>query len=271
MAKVDLLVVNWNTLDYLINLLDNLHADDDGETWDLYIADNLSPTSDKTWEWYISKGENYRIKHFWQSGINQGYSRAINHLSTKGKSPLLCALNADVWFSTNHVKEMVQSFEDNPNQAICGPKQLDAQGKIKHGGIFWDGVNNPKHRGWDQSDPGDELYKTRDRCWTVSGSIYYVRRQVWDELRNHPGYQELVPNAQGAFLPTPHYFEETFCSVWAQKLGYEVWYDGEVETARHAWHASEPVGESSKKYWATSRAMYKEACEKLGITHELRN
>lgn len=63
--------------------------------------------------------------------------------------------------------------------------------------------------------------------------------------------------------------EETFCSVHAQKLGYEVWYDGTVETAYHVWHASSAVGGAPERdFWHISQRMYIEACEKLGIEHE---
>lgn len=264
--RVDLCVVNYNTKDKLIRLLDHLHSDYEWNVWNLYIADNES--TDGSVEWLKQNYKDYKISYVLYNK-NIGYARAINHLATLGRSKYLAAVNADTWFTTNHVNQMINSFESNPNQAICGPKQVDESNVIRHGGIFWDGETNPVHRGWQQHDPQDSLYKDRKQCWTVSGSMYYVRRSVWNELTNYVDYRALYPNAEGAFLPSKHYFEETFCSQLAQHLGYEVWYDGTVETIGHTWHASNKVG-SNNAAFAESRMQYIDACNYIGIKHECR-
>lgn len=199
---------------------------------------------------------------------NIGYSAAINGLASLSDSEFLCAANADTWFTTNHVKQVEQSFRELPNAAVIGVKQMDEKHMIRHGGIFWDGWHNPKHRDWAMYDPNDEMDKDRVECWTVSGSIYYVRRSMWDEMASYIPFRYLFPDHTGAFLPTPHFFEETFCSQLAHHLDHEVWYDGTVETAGHSWHASSDVGESSRKYFEISRNIYKETCDRLGIPHE---
>jgi GT2 family glycosyltransferase len=272
MVAVDLLVVSYNTKDKLKRLVETLNSDYEDFVWNLHIRDNGSTDGSvellhEMWQ----DPDRYRIYGI-DTGENIGYARAINWMVAHScGADIIAAVNADTWFTTKHVKQVIKTFEDNPNQAIMGPKQMDEMSVIRHGGILWwgrKGGANPLHRGWSQADPQDILFKDRIRCWTVSGSLYYVRRSVWNELTNCPKYQEFTGGAEGAFLPTPHYFEETFCSVHAQKHGHEVWYDGTVETAGHSWDASAPIGVPSKNYFQISQGMYVQACEALEIEHE---
>jgi GT2 family glycosyltransferase len=265
--KVDLLVVNYNTLPLLHRFLETINRDYQPDVWTLSIADNGS--TDGSVKWLEANKHNYNIDYV-IFNENIGYARAINHLASITSSDILCAVNADTWFTTKHVLDMIQCFKENPNIAIAGPKQIDEKGRIRHAGISWTGRkgDKPQHRGWAQYDPKDEHYHQLVRCWTVSGSIYYVRRSVWDAMYKHPEFQKLYPDANGAFLLTPHFFEETFCSQWAQKLGYEVWYNGMAETTGHTWHASSNPGEASKKFFNVSKSIYVQACEALGVIHE---
>lgn len=261
---IDLLVVNYNTPKLLKRFLDVLHSDYEPDVWKLYLADNGS--TDDSQEWIMENAASYNIEEV-IFNENIGYAKAINDLAFRSNSEILCALNSDVWFPTNHVKEVAQSFNELPNVGVLGVKQMDEEFRVRHGGIFWDRVSNPSHRAWTQYDPGDRLCKDAQRCWTVSGSIYYVKRSVWNEITNHPKYRELYPDAKGAFLPTPHYFEETFCSQMTHHLGHDVWYDGRVQTAGHTWHASNSVGDNNDKF-AYSRQLYIAACNYIGIPHE---
>lgn len=266
---IDLLVVNYNTKEKLQRFVDTLNSDYEPDVWRLYIQDNGSTdgSRDLLTELFadrLNNIEGIRLEN------NVGYARAINNLANASHNEILCAVNADTWFTTNHVKEVAASFEapHHANAAVIGVKQKDESGAIRHGGIFWGGVYvQPHHRGWGEGDGHDFKYKDDVPCWTVSGSIYYMRRSVWNELRDCPAYQSIAPGA-GAFLPTPHFFEETFFSVHAQKHGYEVWYDGTIETAGHTWHASSNVGEASRKWFEESRNLYITACDVCGIPHE---
>ena len=268
--KVDLLVVNYKTKNLLQRLLETLNSDYQPNVWNLYVADNGS--DDGSIEWIHEHAEEYRIDHVFQFP-NIGYARAINALSAAGTNELLCALNSDVWFSTNHVIQAIDSFKQNPNQAIMGPKQVDEASKIRHGGIFWDGnkMFPPIHRGWAQPDLDDSKFKDRIRCWTVSGSIYYIRRSVWNEMLSCPIFNEqIAPNTIGSFLPTDLYFEETFLSVHAGYHGFEIWYDGTIETCGHSWSASvSPNDQKLREFFLKSSAFYRAACDAHGINHEL--
>jgi hypothetical protein len=161
-------------------------------------------------------------------------------------------------------------FNQNPEIHILGPKQRDENGFITHAGIIGTNIS-PKHRGWKEHDPNDVLYKDRVNCVTVSGSAYFVRREVWNAMTNNEQYRQIHPEATGAFLPTPHYYEETWCSYFARHLGYNVVYDGSVSIG-HSWHASSPKpGEGISevdKYFPISRDIFRRACDFIGIERD---
>lgn len=270
---IDLCVVNHNTRPLLQRFLDTLHAGLQhpngafGKPWSLYITDNCS--TDDFIPWIRENDEKYKIDRLYLRE-NIGYSAAINQMANKSSGDIIAILNGDIWMTNDDVCKIQDIFDKNSDIHILGPKQRDEYGFITHAGII--GTNTaPKHRGWREPDPTDTLYKDRINCVTVSGSAYFVRRYVWDEMTNHPKYREMYPNAIGAFLPTPHYFEETWCSYFARHLGYNVVYDGSVSIG-HSWHASTPkpgqgVSEADMKF-PISREIFRKACDYFGIERD---
>lgn len=269
---IDLCIVNYNTRSMLNRLLDRLHCDIDTVpvSWKLHVSDNGS--SDDSWEWLERVAINeskYFLTSAWKNE-NIGYSAACNLMAQKGESDIIGLLNADVWMTSSDVAKIQAIFDQNPDIHILGPKQRDEEGRITHAGII--GTNTaPKHRGWREKDPQDILYRDRIPCVTVSGSAYFVRRTVWEAMTNNEKYREMYPDAIGAFLPTPHYYEETWCSYFARHLGYNVVYDGSVSIG-HSWHASSPKpGEGyshADALFQTSRAIFRKACDYIGIERD---
>jgi len=202
---IDICVINYNTVDKLERFLASINQSNQ-LLWNLYVADNGS--TDGSVEFLRENIDKYNITQgFFNENI--GYAAASNQLASLGNSELLGIFNADVWLTPNYVQYIIDVFAAHPEMAIMGPKQRDERGQIVHAGIF--GTNTaPKHRGWKEHDPHDARYRDFLPCVTISGSAYLVRRNVWEELTNCPIYQEHNPSV-GAFLSTPHYYEETFC------------------------------------------------------------
>lgn len=262
---IDLCVVTHNSLDDLKRFLISLHSDWEPFVWQLYIADNGS--TDGTVEWLKENSQEYDIAGL-MFNENVGYSAACNALSVIGESEHLALCNADIWLQTADAKAMMRSFAET-GADILGPKQRDEKGLIRHGGIF--GTNTaPKFRGWAQPDPDDKLYRDRLDAVTVSGSAYFVKRDVWNSLTDDIEYRKLVPDAVGAFLPTPMYYEETWCSYFARHRGYKVMYDGSVSIG-HTWHST--LSKPENKHYDNevvhkSRAMFRTACDYMKIERD---
>lgn len=271
---IDLVSVNYNTPRELTRQVETLNSDNDGRSWTYYLADNNAPEDNlshgliRSWV----ESDKYQIDGV-SLNSNIGYARACNMGANRGGSQIIGFLNADVWLTTADVKKIEKIFDEDPRVTILGPKQRDEQNRIRHAGIL--GTNtNPKMRGWSQPDPQNTSYRDRVECVTVSGSAYFIRREAWELLTSCPTYVEacktlIDEKPEGAFLPTPGYWEETFCSYHARAHGYRAWYDGEVSIG-HTWHASTPIGQGHDEPASInkSRGLFKAACEAHNIPHD---
>lgn len=251
---IDICVVNYNTRAKLNRLLNNLFMHDN-YIWNLFIEDNGS--TDGSAEWLQEHASRYRLANVSYNG-NIGYSAACNKAASRGAGDIIGLLNGDVWLSSKDVAAIEQRFAEHPEIAILGPKQRDEARRITHAGIFGT-EEKPRHRDFRKHDPKDELHRNLEEAVTISGSAYFIRRSVWDDLTNCPTYRASHPDAVGAFLPTPHYYEETWCSYHARAHGYKVFYDGAISIG-HTWHASSPVGGPADKMFSVSRRIFREAC-----------
>lgn len=260
--SIDFCIVNYKTPHLLNRLFESLYADYDNHAYSLFVADNGSNDT------------SFKIMYDWKNKFqnidcvvndNIGYAAACNNLAAMGSSDIVALCNADIWLTSADTVAIQKSFDEDSTVAILGPKQRDERGNITHAGIF--GTNQqPAHRGWQRPDPNDEFYRDKVEAVTVSGSAYFVRRSVWNEMTNHPQYREIVPNATGAFLPTRHYYEETWASYFARYLGHRVVYDGRISIG-HSWHAASPVG-SVEKYLSESQIFFRAACDHFGIERD---
>lgn len=264
---IDLCVVSYNTKDKLKRLVDTLVSDydEDNPVWKLYVSENGS--EDGSGEYLLSVIlEGHKYPETVIMNTNVGYAAACNGLAGMGDSDIVGLLNSDVWMTTDDIRRIEEAFRANPEISILGPKQRSETGHITHAGIFGSNTR-PKHRGWHEYDPGDIKYRDQLEAVTVSGSAYFVRRNVWDALTNDPEYRKLYPDATGAFLPTPHYYEETWCSYFARHRGYKVFYDGTISIG-HSWHASSDVGGTMDRMFPVSQKMFRDACDAMNIPRD---
>lgn len=263
--SVDLCIVSYNTAPLLLRLYKTFtkSIDDSLTPVRMFFTDNGSTDESRH---FLAKMKDWHVADVY-FGENVGYARACNRMAACGSSEIIGLLNSDIWFTHQDIDAIQKSFDAHPEMAILGPKQRNEQGLIVHAGI--EGTNDaPKHRGWKKPDPNDELYRDFKEMVTVSGSAYFIRRSVWEELTSCPTYRESAPDAQGAFLPTPHFYEETFCSYHAKEHDHKVFYDGSISIG-HTWSAS--MGHQDPKIrqmFLESREIFRKAAAHHGILHD---
>jgi GT2 family glycosyltransferase len=273
-VKVDVIVVNYRTLDDLQTFLASyivalkfLPADIDSELW---ICD-VDPV-DK----YVNTNDFYGYPfHLLEWSSNVGYAHAVNEAAAQGNGEILAIFNADVVLSDpSGIWKCARALYESADWGVLGPLQRDERGRCTHPGIFGT-LDNPTWRdGW-MVPLHDGLRDVRDDAVTVTGSAYFVDRFLWDELTTCPIYQKFhVDRWQtspiGAFLPTPLYYEETFCSWHARSHGWKICYFGEVEL-QHNWHRS--IDQNHMEYQAgqwfnESREIFRAACDAHNIMHD---
>lgn len=207
-------------------------------------------------------------RHHLQTGTNVGYANACNMAAVRGWQEAIGFFNSDMRILPEHLDvfdSCLNLLFSDPDIAIVGPRQVDERGRITHGGIFGT-LTAPRPRGWMQHDQGqcsDVLPAV-----TVSGSAYIVKKTAWTTLTDCPIYQKFTGGAIGAFLPTPHYYEETACSYHAKSHGFEIMYNG-AAAMEHRWHRSSPVGGiAEREHMPKSRSLFRDFCDMHGIQHD---
>lgn len=253
------IVVNYKTDDLLEKFLISYdkYVDEIGRK--LIIVDVESDDPDKQFNdrWLP-------YKHIWRTHEeNIGYARAVNEAiaSEDGHAMYYVNLgifNADTEFvDEGAVDSCLDLLDSNDDIAVVGPLQYDSRGRITHAGIF--GTNEkPMHRAWLSKDKNSHRYI--EDCISVSGSAYFTKRSVWDEMTQCGLYQQAAPGATGAFLPTPHYYEETYCSYHMREHGYRVLYNGKAEMI-HEWHKASAIdGPIDNQILPVSREIFRDAC-----------
>lgn len=266
--SVDICIVSYRTPIYLERMLESLmeYAPVDSK---IFIRVNCMDDDDAR-----VLADYKDVVHHIEFGDNIGYARSVNRLASLGVNPVIAVFNADVKFDSNAIQYCVDELMEHDDWGVLGPRSVDSRGKLTHAGIF--GSNSsPKHRSWKSSD-SNSVQDVKEAV-TVSGSAYFVKRSVWDELTICPSFREACHDLYqdvegesplGAFLPTDHYYEETFCSYHARSHGYKVIYLGSAKVI-HEWHKSSSIGSDiSDGKMKKSRLEFRVACDIHGIERD---
>lgn len=261
---ISVVVVNYRTPELLKDFVDAFYTQSSIVPTELIIIDvgmtgELLDQSKEILTFYRDKG---KIFHYWPFFYNSGYAAACNFAATLSNKEVIAFFNADTILFDDTLDICYNYLMCHNDTAVCGPLQLNSSGQVTHAGILGSDTQ-PSLRGWKSSEP----FKYRDNIdevISVSGSAYFVKNQVWHEMLNCPIYRQIAPDCEGAFLPTPHFYEETFFSYHCRAHGYKVAYIGEAMMI-HEWHQSSPVGGWAEAQIPVSQHMFREACGIHGI------
>lgn len=258
---VDVVIVNYRTPDDFEECLRSLADNPPVVAHRVHLV-NVCPTI-----------EDHRVADVWAAKLpvwsvceymtNVGYARAVNHAASRAHRQVIAAFNADIVFTAGAVDACYQALMAHDDWGVLGPRQIDDHGRFTHAGIFGTHAA-PKHRGWHEPDSGQ--YRDVAEAITVSGSAYFAKRTMWEELTRCPIYQS-VARADGAFLPTQHYYEETACSYHAHAHGWKVIYYG-AATVVHKWHRASPVGGPADRHMPESRELFRRFCDAHNIPRD---
>jgi GT2 family glycosyltransferase len=267
---IEMVCVNYHTPHDLVAFCNSVLDAPPKTDWHLTLVNVEAQaadthTTDRIWRKFREQELETRIAVL-NTRENVGYARACNTAAASAvwDHDFLVFLNADVMLIAGAVDDCVEALKSNPEWGVLGPRQVDSKERLTHAGIFGT-LERPQHRAWRQ--PNGIQYADVREAVTVSGSAYFIRRSLWDLLTACPIYRQVAPDASGAFLPTPHYFEETYCSYHAQAHGSKVVYFGPV-VVRHEWHQASPVGGWAERQFPVSQRIFRDACDVHGIPHD---
>jgi GT2 family glycosyltransferase len=268
-ADIDLIITNYRTPDLLRALLLSIteHEPDCSYTVTVIDVDPIVPfeRAPKPLH-HRGPGRVRPVKVDYEYVLvqeNIGYARACNLGAAQTSGRNLVLLNADTRFTNSHcIDRCVEFLDAHDEVAAVGPLQVSSEGLVTWAGTFGT-LAKPIHRGFKARKKGG--LQDDKQAVTINGSAFFTKRAVWDEMRECHIFKDQFPDAEGAFLLTQHYYEETGYAYHVQGHGYEVWYLGSAEMV-HEWHKSSTVG-SMSKHVAPSKAIFEEFCDNHGIEY----
>lgn len=262
---VDLIVCNYRTPSELHGFLCSYIQYTPRVPHSLHVV-NVDPTTEDI---DIARGAGV-LCAYTEHPTNVGHAVASNEAASRGDREVIGLLNADTRLMRGTIEECYRQLLANPDWGVVGPRQVDESGAITHAGVFGSQLNPTFDGRWHAKDVG-QYNEIRTDCVNVSGSAYFMRREVWNELTDCPLYRDVVTSRglepTGALLPTKHYYDETYTSYHAIGHGYKVVYLGTVCMV-HNWHKSSKIGGYAEMTLNESREFFREACDVHGLDHE---
>lgn len=263
--KVSTIVVNYKTPTDLHSFCASYDGGPDDE---LFVV-NVDPTDDD-----LRVGKEWCEKlggipiHFTE---NVGYARAVNRAAMCSTGDILAIFNADVELRPGALARCAEALADRSDWGALGPLQVDRRGRCVHPGIFGT-MAKPEWRPGGWFAPVQERWReVRDDAVTVVGSAHFFKADAWDELTSCPIYLNFCDKhdliAEGAYLPTQHYYEETAANYHLHAHGWKVVYYGLVEIV-HGWHQSSKVGGEADAQFPISQKLFREFCQAHEIPHD---
>lgn len=259
---MDLVVVSWHTMGDLRSFVQS-YDQFRPETMHTRLLVFLVEATDQEIREAVTWGHDV----MWERE-NVGYNVACNiaaqAFAGEHCREVIAFFNADTELRAGVLEGCHRHLMADESVGIVGPRQINTQGRLTSAGI--DGTHAaPTHRGWMQADEGQ--FRDVIDCVTVSGSAYFVRRDVLDLLATCSIFRASDPDATGAWLTCHHYYSETFLSYHAAAHGFKVRYVGDVPTMIHQWHKASLQGGIGEQRIKADQAKFRAACDDHKIIH----
>jgi GT2 family glycosyltransferase len=181
MAKVAVVILNWNGIDYLKKFLPSVVENTNPELADIIVADNGS--RDTSVEWLIQNWPRVRIIKLDRNyGFAEGYNLALKEI----KSSYFLLLNSDIEVTPGWLEPLAEILDSDPTVAACMPKikSYNERSNFEYAGAaggFIDRFGYPFCRGrilsHIEKDHG-QYDDSRDIFW-ASGACFLVRAELY--------------------------------------------------------------------------------------------
>lgn len=254
---IDVVVINYHTdvllQDFIHSFKDHAQVGCTLTVVDVEVDQDSASLADDEWglSWLTTRE-------------NVGYARACNLGASHGTNDVILLANADTLLSSG-LEECHDALMAHDDWGVLGPRQVNERNQITAGGIF--GTDRSiSQRGWNEIDRG-QFSDIRTDAMSVSGSLYFIKRKLWQELTDCKYMKAFQPDGVGAFLHTPHYYEETACSYHARAHGYKIVYYGPVQMT-HLWHKASDHGGWADRQVEKSKHMMRQFCATHNIVCE---
>ena len=182
--KAAIVILNWNTLEYLRRFLPPLLESCEGRDAEVIVADNAS--TDGSVEMMAAEFPDVKVIELEENfGFTGGYNRALESIDAE----YYVLINSDIEVAPDWLDALYRKMETCPECGICGPKLLsfNDRGRFEYAGAaggYIDYFGYPYCRGRilkrTEADCGQ--YDGEENVLWVSGACLMIRSTLWREL-----------------------------------------------------------------------------------------
>ena len=182
--KTAVVILNWNTRDYLRKFLPGLITSTEGLDAEVIVADNAS--TDGSPEMLAAEFPDVRrISLDRNYGFTGGYNRALAQVEAE----YFVLINSDIEVPQGWLKPLTDWMDTHPHCGACGPKLLsyDHRDRFEYAGAaggLLDRYGYPFCRGriLQKVEKDEGQYDTPEDVFWVSGACLLVRSKLWKKL-----------------------------------------------------------------------------------------
>lgn len=220
MAKISIIILNWNTRDLLAQCLDSIEQHKGDIELEIIVVDNASSDGSQA-----MLKEKYPQIALINNDQNVGFAKANNQAMQVAEGDYFLLWNSDAFATPNAIQNLLQLAEKEPRAAIVGAQLRNAdnsfQASYSHFPnqlqefLILTGLGRAL-LGRAYPSLGPEEQKGAQIVDYVEGACLLVRRQA---------FQEVGGLDEGYFM----YAEEVDWCYTMAKHGWQVWYQPEAK------------------------------------------
>lgn len=205
MAKVTVIIPNWNGKEYLKTCLPSL-TQQSFKDFEIILIDNGSTDGSVKYADRFSNLKAIKLER------NIGFAPAVNIGIESSKSQYLVLLNNDTKVDPHCLEYLVKAAEGHPEVGMVAAKMLNFYDPklIDSAGDYIDAVGHANNTGWQEKD--GEKFNQSKYIFLVSGGGCLIKREVVLKV----GLLD-----QDFFA----YFEDVDFCFRAQLAGFKAWYE----------------------------------------------
>lgn len=186
---VSIIIVNWNTKQYLVDCVESLKRESSGITMEIIVVDNGSADGSQ---------EALRASHpdvlLIENDANLGFSKANNIGIEVSRGRYVCLVNTDVIALDSCVPRMVRYMDADADVGAVGPRTVNREMELRENCRNFPTLNNacadylllhklfPNSRVFPSRTLKKSAYGSTHSAEVLSGCFLMVRREAMEEV-----------------------------------------------------------------------------------------
>ncbi len=184
MMDISIIIVNWNTKEYLLQCLGSIHEVGLRHSWEAIVVDNASQDGSEA-----EAKKNFPNIKLFRNYINLGFARATNEGLRKAKGKYFLLLNPDTQVKEGAIEALISFMDGHPKAGMVGAQLFNPDGSKQNSVANFPSLAtellNKRLLRWisPKQFPGKEIrYAEPIEVDSVIGACMMVRREAMDQV-----------------------------------------------------------------------------------------